>query len=797
MKKNISINISGIIFHIEEDGYEKLKLYLESINRYFSSFDDNQEIIADIESRIAEIFLSKLNEGKQVITDKDVESLKTTMGSVKDFQAIEEPELETETESTTHQSKKSKATTDGSKKLYRDSERKILGGVAAGLAHYFGIDPLWIRLLLIIVVSGSGGLLIIAYIIMWVVVPESSELEEDQSLKKMFRNPEDKIFGGVASGMAAYFGTDALVLRFAFVLLTILGGAGIIAYIVLWIIVPEAKSITEKVQMEGDPVTLSNIESNIKKSLNVKEDEDESVIVKILLFPFRLIGTIFSGLGKVLGPILLFLVEALRIFFGIVVVISSLGILLSIVVSVGVLLGVIAGGSLFGIDMYHGGIPIYLFSESFSVFATIVSSVAVLIPTLIFLVLGVSIIAKRSMLNASTGWALFGIWIISLIGLSIAVPQTIYQFKEEGTYKVTETYNLDDKTAILRLNETGFETYDAASLQLRGHSEGDFKLVQEFESRGRTRKEAVENAKMVEYNVNVNDSVFTFDSNIRFKNESQFRGQDLDMILYIPYDHPFKMEYDLRHIIQNTIYRHGYSVHDMDIDNTWIFTPAGLECITCEKEIARYEPRSYNRGNHSRKYDNNNFDEIKIGSAFEAEIEQGEEYKITLIGSEEDIEEVQIFQTENLLVIEYADRNYKFNNRNRKSVKIRISTPSLENISLEGASKVYIAGFNAPKLEIELKGASYCSVDSDFEDIEAKVSGASELVLKGEGQELSLDISGASEVNAYNYQTKFAEVNANGLSEAQLYVTDQITLNASLVSEVKYRGGADLISDND
>ena len=90
MKKNISINISGIIFHIEEDGYDQLKEYLESINRYFSAFDDSLEIIADIESRIAELFLAKLKEGKQIIGIEDVEELIATMGSIKDFQAAEE-----------------------------------------------------------------------------------------------------------------------------------------------------------------------------------------------------------------------------------------------------------------------------------------------------------------------------------------------------------------------------------------------------------------------------------------------------------------------------------------------------------------------------------------------------------------------------------------------------------------------------------------------------------------------------------------------------------------------------------
>ena len=131
MKKNISINISGIIFHIEEDGYERLKEYLESINKYFSSFDGSSEIIADIESRIAEIFLSKLTEDKQVITIEDVTSLITTMGGIQDFQAVEEEIASPTTESTEEQTEDEEhaeatgsAAEDPKKKLYRDKNRR-------------------------------------------------------------------------------------------------------------------------------------------------------------------------------------------------------------------------------------------------------------------------------------------------------------------------------------------------------------------------------------------------------------------------------------------------------------------------------------------------------------------------------------------------------------------------------------------------------------------------------------------------------------------------------------------------
>src|SRR5687767_8764949 len=141
MKKNISINISGIIFHIEEDGYENLRRYLDSITKYFSSFEDSSEIMADIESSIAEIFLSKLNEGKQVITAEDVNALIATMGSVSDFKSAEEqPPQSSSTYQNTGNASYSEPSSCGAasatyappKVLRRDQRRKILGGVCAG-----------------------------------------------------------------------------------------------------------------------------------------------------------------------------------------------------------------------------------------------------------------------------------------------------------------------------------------------------------------------------------------------------------------------------------------------------------------------------------------------------------------------------------------------------------------------------------------------------------------------------------------------------------------------------------------
>jgi len=264
MKKNISINISGIIFHIEEDGYETLRQYLDSVNRYFAAFEDSSEILADIESRIAELFLAKLNEGKQVITAEDVQALMATMGNVSDFKAAEEQEKADHSTAAPASSARSASGGPSSARFERDTKRKVLGGVCAGIGHYFNIDPVWPRLFFALLVLGSYGGLVLLYIILWIVLPGNDKLDEQPHVKKMYRDPEQRVIGGVAAGIAAFFGLDLAIVRILFVVFGIFG-VGIITYIILWIALPEARSITERMQMQGEPVTLSNIESTVKK----------------------------------------------------------------------------------------------------------------------------------------------------------------------------------------------------------------------------------------------------------------------------------------------------------------------------------------------------------------------------------------------------------------------------------------------------------------------------------------------------------------------------------------------------
>jgi len=165
MNKTIIININGIVFHIEEDAYEVLKNYMTDVKRHFMNSDDSLEITTDIENRIAEMFNELLaNEHKQVIIEQDVKSVIEQMGTVADF---EKSEQDTEPSFTD-----TYYNNGATRRLFRDPDDHLIAGVCSGIANYFDIDVVWIRLAFALIVL-AGGTGIILYIILWIVIPKA------------------------------------------------------------------------------------------------------------------------------------------------------------------------------------------------------------------------------------------------------------------------------------------------------------------------------------------------------------------------------------------------------------------------------------------------------------------------------------------------------------------------------------------------------------------------------------------------------------------------------------------------
>jgi phage shock protein PspC (stress-responsive transcriptional regulator) len=176
MNKTIIININGTVFHIEEDAYEILKNYMTDVKRHFMNSADSHEITTDIENRIAEMFSEILaTEERQVIVEQDVKSIVEQMGTVQDFENAENGEDGSAQNSYTYNN-------SGSRSLFRDPDDHLLGGVCAGLANYFGIRALWLRLLFLIAVAffGTGVFL---YIILWIVIPKAITRADRMAMK--------------------------------------------------------------------------------------------------------------------------------------------------------------------------------------------------------------------------------------------------------------------------------------------------------------------------------------------------------------------------------------------------------------------------------------------------------------------------------------------------------------------------------------------------------------------------------------------------------------------------------------
>ena len=297
MKKVININFQGRILPIEEMAYENLKQYIESLRTYFEQEEGKDEIINDIECRVAELCEDRLKKGAVCITEQDIDLIITSIGRPADFEAQDGFEANTTANTTanagTNQAQANTQNADGQtyqKRLYRDEQNKVLGGVCAGIANYLNLDPIIIRVLWILLF----GISFFAYLLLWIAVPSTSVKEVGGIRKRLFRDLDKKVIGGVCAGMSKYFGVKVGIIRALFLLPTILlvtnwnhfhlfqfwefddfpnflsltfSPGAVFVYIVLWLVLPEARTSADKLEMMGEKVDINSIKNAIQTDL--------------------------------------------------------------------------------------------------------------------------------------------------------------------------------------------------------------------------------------------------------------------------------------------------------------------------------------------------------------------------------------------------------------------------------------------------------------------------------------------------------------------------------------------------
>ncbi len=341
MKTTISINLGGIAFTIDDDAYRELKTYLDALSNHFKQEDGGDEILADIEARIAEECARKRENGIQVISISMVQEIISRMGRVED-----------------------------------------LTGEKAGETDGIKIEePYFAR----------------------------TDKEKTKSPKRLYRNPENAMLAGVASGLGAYFNIDPSIPRIAFVLLTLFGGSGIIIYIILWLVLPEADTPLKQSELRGESPTIKDIEKKFKDMVDVgKKKISEIDTEKAKESVKQGFKTTVSTVSRTAGSIGGGLVRVIAIVVGIALIIAGV---LSIAGVTIVGTSILFGTSTILLDVA----PEIILLEAPIMTTLLVSLWLVAVFPLMFLITIGAALAGQRRLKFGFGFALFTIlWIVAL-----------------------------------------------------------------------------------------------------------------------------------------------------------------------------------------------------------------------------------------------------------------------------------------------------------------------------------------------------------------------------------------------
>ncbi|MHA8053315.1 PspC domain-containing protein [Aquirufa sp. OSTEICH-129A] len=757
MKKTLSINIAGIIFHIEEDAFATLDAYIKSIHAYFENFEGSKEIIADIEARIAEKFWGiREDEKTEAISLDHVNALIASLGTVADFQALESEEDKKENSSSSSYSKQTENTIPQQKVFRRDLSRKMIGGVASGLARYLHADPIWVRLCMIVGFFGliplfhAANVIFWGYIICWIAIPGEINLEEDKSFRKFYRDPEKKVIGGVIAGFSAYTGWDLGLLRVLAVLSVLFFGSGIVAYLVILVISPEAKTLTDKMEMTGEPITLENIENNIKKNFQKEGEAEESALTRILLVPFRLIAAFF-GAFKGFFIAIRWIVQ---IAFGIILTVFGLGSIIALIT--------VSSVGFSGLD--HGqvqiafgeAIPLYLLANDLPSW-TYLAFIAAILPILVSIIIsGISLLANRKFYNRTYKYIATTLCIIGWVGLFVALPTVGRNFSRTASVNQVKDISLTAKPFVFDvkkesqesiwekmlgsrelvdeilddedLHDYNREGFTRAQITIEGYSGTSIQVIEFSKSNGKDRLDAEKNARSIKYDYAVQGDKILFDSHFGITNQ-RFRNQRLRVKVLIPFGQSFGMTRDFATYIENEI-DGGYfneSNGDLFVGSMWNFTPEkGLTCLNREPIEDNNESFQDDRSNDelganfSISKDLENFQSIEALNTEGASIQivPGDKYVIRFEGNDKPSFVTEAKVVNGVLKLDKV----------QSGVQIEIQSPKLSKVELGGNARTEIKGFNQAKLEVVLHDFHSVNVDGTTDLLVASTDQNAELI---------------------------------------------------------------------
>lgn len=521
MNKTIIINITGIVFHIEEEAYDVLRSYMIDVKKHFGHSADSHEIVGDIENRIAEMFNERIVAGKkEVITMADVQEVIEQMGQVSDF---------------------------------AEGERNDQGD--------FG-------------------------------QPYSGSYESVQ--RKLMRDPDDRVFGGVCSGLGHYFGIEARWVRLLLVLLFIFGGTGLLLYIILWIVVPVAKTRADRMAMRGEAPNIRNFQRSFQEEmegLRTNFTDAGGSARSALHSAGNFIARAFVVLAKIIG-----------VFFIIGICAALVVLLVSIFATFGIL----------GWENDMAMFPMNVVQPEIRNTLLISALLLAAIPLIALIGVIVRILFNRVFIGRYTGFTLLAIWVVAA-GMSIIYGvETANEFREES--KVVEerplealpeyTISINDMTIIkledstyaddrmgkirrtaVRRNSPIFNSQRKVYLRVNKlDSLQQPSVTYEYSARGKTYDQAAERAGNIQYHLEQTGEALVFDSHFQMDQQELMRDQSLRIRLNLPVGTILHIERDFNRYLwdvpmnqctSNYLARDGYRPDK----TSWIMTHAGLKCM--------------------------------------------------------------------------------------------------------------------------------------------------------------------------------------------------------------------------
>jgi phage shock protein C len=712
MHKTISLNLGGTVFHAEEPAFEKLSQYLSAIRRNFKHEEGGEEIVQDIEARLSELFQERLAQaGVQAITEAILASVLAEMGNPEDF---------ADADSHAGQNKNADNTflpPRPTRRLFRDPDDRILGGVCGGVGAYLGIDPLWMRLAMAILFFGFG--------------------------------------------------------------------TGFLVYFLLWIIIPEAKTTADKLQMRGDPVNLDSINRFIRTEAQTIQEKTQGDAMR---------HSVNKG-----ADIMLRIFQAL--VKGAVWGLAAASVAISLAVLIGLCIALF---SLVFSSALPAENPIYILVSSHQVLISVIAIFLLFgIPFFWLLYKGISYLFKIPGPGTRTGYTLLLLWILGFILAGIATTDIILDYSASASLKKMETLQdttrrtfrveaipLPDKRNRVSFlgPEWTFHTggvtdvniySDQVSLSIEKSPSGQFEIWQVMSSRGCTNAEASLLAAGARLPIVQEDSVIRIPGGI-LVNEGKWRNQQVQVILKVPEGYQIELSPSARKLweaAEDPVY------HWSDRRSALVCT-GKVEGIACE-ELVSPGAFPFVQGEatvHVLK----DFTGIEVEEEVKVSINMGKNWSIKVYG--EDRNEVQVEKKGDRLLLSSEEDL-------EDETMVFIEMPVLDFIRLSGASELEINDFTKGELSVRLSGAAYFSFRGKAEALKLESSGASQSNLIGQTGRLVYEGSGASQLDADGLETSEAEVELSGVAQGDIRVTHSLSAKASGASALLYSGNPQRVKE--